>query len=117
MKCAQAIGGKFSNVAWKHKMLHDETLHDVIGGHQTSYIKRFMKHRILKLAKPTHSYQTARALRARRDYKVDTLGIKIDFIDLTVKWLSPPGEQHTNLWVSCSYLGVKIWIYVCHYDF
>ena len=53
MKCAHAIGGKFSNVAWKRKMLHDETLHDVIGGHETSYINRFMKHRILKLAKPT----------------------------------------------------------------
>ena len=51
MKCTLVIGGKVY-VAWKRKMLHDETLHDVIGGHQ-EYNHRFMGHRILKLAKPT----------------------------------------------------------------
>ena len=30
---AQVIGGKVC-VAWKHKMLHDVTLHNVIGRHQ-----------------------------------------------------------------------------------
>ena len=32
-KCALAIVGKVY-VAWKRKMLHDITLHDVVGGHQ-----------------------------------------------------------------------------------
>jgi len=32
-KSALVIGGKVY-VAWKRKMLHDETLHDVIDGHQ-----------------------------------------------------------------------------------
>ena len=50
-KCTLVIGGKVY-VAWKHKMLHDETLHDVIGGHQ-AYIQGFMGHRILKVAKAT----------------------------------------------------------------
>ena len=31
------------------QMVHDETPHDVIGGHQ-AYIHRFMGHRILQLA-------------------------------------------------------------------
>ena len=56
-------------VAWKRKMLHD-----VIGGHQEYiFMKRLMAHRILQLAKTTRGYQTTRALRARRDYKVATL--------------------------------------------
>ena len=42
------IGGKVY-VAWKRKMLHD-----VIGGHQEYiFMKRFMAHRILQLAKTT----------------------------------------------------------------
>ena len=42
------IGGKVY-VAWKRKMLHD-----VIGGHQEyMFMKRFMAHRILQLAKTT----------------------------------------------------------------
>ena len=56
-------------VAWKRKMLRD-----VIGGHQEYiFMKRLMAHRILQLAKTTRGYQTTRALRARRDYKVATL--------------------------------------------
>ena len=50
-KCTLVIGGKVY-VAWKHKMLHDETLHDVIGGHQ-AYIQGFMGLWILKVAKAT----------------------------------------------------------------
>ena len=38
-------------VAWKRQMLHDETLHDVIDGHQ-AYIHRFMGHLILQLLRP-----------------------------------------------------------------
>ena len=38
-----------SMLPWKRKMVHDETLRDVIGGHQ-AYIHRFMEHRILQLA-------------------------------------------------------------------
>ena len=30
-------------VAWKHKMLRDVTLHDVIGGHQAIYSKKKRK--------------------------------------------------------------------------
>ena len=42
------MGGKVY-VAWKRKMLHD-----VIGGHQEFiFMKRFMAHRILQLAKTT----------------------------------------------------------------
>ena len=43
------------HVAWKHKMRHDVTLHDVIGGHQAIYSKkeRKMGHPILELAKTT----------------------------------------------------------------
>ena len=37
------------------------------------FMKRLMAHRILQLAKITRGYQTTRALRARRDYKVATL--------------------------------------------
>ena len=55
-------------------MLDDETTHDVTGGHQ-AYIHRSMGHRILQLANTTCDKQTARALCARRDYKVATLGI------------------------------------------
>jgi len=43
-KCALFICGK-AYVAWKRKMLHDKTLHDIIGGHQ-AYICRFMGHQI-----------------------------------------------------------------------
>ena len=67
---ALVIGGEVY-VAWKRKMLHD-----VIGGYQ-AYIQRkiylFMKPRISQLAK------TTRALRARQDYKVATLGIIINY--------------------------------------
>ena len=45
------IGGRVC-VAWKRKMLHDKTLHDVIGGYQ-AYIHRFMARRILQLARTT----------------------------------------------------------------
>ena len=40
------------HVAWKHKMLHDVMLHDVIGGYQAIYSKkkRKMGHQILQLA-------------------------------------------------------------------
>ena len=37
------------------------------------FMKRFMAHRILQLAKTTRGWQTASTLRARRDYKVATL--------------------------------------------
>ena len=49
-KFALVIGGKVY-VAWKRKMLHDETLHDVTDGHQV-YIHRFMGHLILQLLRP-----------------------------------------------------------------
>ena len=55
-------------------MLHDVALYEVIGGHQ-AYIQRkkiylFTAHRILHLAKTTHGSRDARALCARRDYKL-----------------------------------------------
>ena len=66
------IGGKVY-VAWKRKMLHD-----VIGGHQEYiFMKRFMAHRILQLVKTKlrpRAVSRLLALRARRDYKVATLG-------------------------------------------
>ena len=66
------ISGKVY-VALKRKMLHDVTLHDVIGGHR-AYIHRkkdiFMVHRILHLAKTKRGSRDARALRTRRDYKL-----------------------------------------------
>ena len=40
-------------------------------------IDLFMGPRISQLAKTTRGWQTARALRTRRDYKVATLGIKV----------------------------------------
>ena len=39
-KFALVIGGKVY-VAWKRKMLHDETLHDVIDGHQAFFPSNF----------------------------------------------------------------------------
>ena len=48
-------------------------LHDVFGGHQ-AYIHRFMAHRILHLVKTTRGSRDKRALRARRDYKLASLG-------------------------------------------
>ena len=53
-------------VAWKRKMLHYVTRHDVIGGHQ-AFIHRFMGPRILHLAKTTRGSRDARV---RRDYKL-----------------------------------------------
>ena len=57
-------------------MLHDVAIHDVIGGQQP-YIHRkkdlFMVYRILLLAKATRGSRDARALRARRDYKLASL--------------------------------------------
>ena len=65
------IGGKSLRcpVAWKRKMLHDVTRHDVIAGHQ-AYIHRFMGPRILHLAKTVHGSRDAPAL---RDYKLASL--------------------------------------------
>ena len=70
-------------------MHHDVALHDVIGRHQ-AYIQRkkdlfIYAHRILHLAKTTRVSRNARALRARRDYKLSLLaaarfGRIIDFI-------------------------------------
>ena len=60
---ALVISGKVY-VAWKRKMLHDVSLHYVIGGHQAY---------ILHLAKTTRGSRDACALRARRNYKVALL--------------------------------------------
>ena len=65
---------KSIHVAWKRKMLHD-----VIGGYQ-AYIQR--KTYLLRLEfgswlRP-RAVSRLRALRARRDYKVATVGMKLD---------------------------------------
>ena len=71
MKCA-LVGGKVY-VAWKHKMFHDVTLHDVIGGHQAICSKKEKKmwHPIFQLAKTTRG---SRAALTRQDYKLSLLG-------------------------------------------
>ena len=58
-------------------MLHDVALHDFTGGHQAYIHKKkdlFMAHRILHLAKTTRSSRDARALSARRHYKLASRG-------------------------------------------
>ena len=71
MKCALVIGGKVY-VAWKRKMLHD-----VIGGYQ-AYIQRKIYLLPLEFGSwlRPRAVSRLRALRARQDYKVATLGIK-----------------------------------------
>ena len=67
-------------------MLHDVALHDGIGGHHAyTYRKKdlFKAHRILHLAKTTHGSRNARALRARRDYKLASRELIEAFAQMT----------------------------------
>ena len=69
MKNALVISGKVY-VAWKRKMLHDVTLHDVTGGHQ-AYIHRKKKIYLWRIEfciwlRPRAVY----VMHARRDYKL-----------------------------------------------
>ena len=72
-KCGLVIGGKVY-VAWKQKMLHD-----VIGGHQAIYSKKERKKekrwgiQFCSWLRP-RTVHVLRKARARRDYKLSSLG-------------------------------------------